>query len=172
MTCLLLLWSLLPLPLHTFIIPLLPCSRSLLTISLDIYLHRLVLSRQSRSSSYSLFPSYSFSFYDDASLRLGQALLGLCTLSSLYIYKPVYFLYSLSNFDLLNTASNIPRSLTPCLGSLLVFIVLLSRRFLRTFETPVSILMLEPLRKTLTVNLCLLESTFAPTRVKHNNRCM
>ena len=56
-------------------------------ITSDIYLLRPVLLRQLRSSSYSSFPSPSFLFYDDASLRLGQALLGLCALFLFYINR-------------------------------------------------------------------------------------
>ena len=51
----------------------------------DFYLHQLVLSCQLRSSTYSSLLSYSFSFYDDTSLGLGQVSLGLCTLLSSYI---------------------------------------------------------------------------------------
>ena len=54
-------------------------------ITLDSYLHRSVLSRRLRSSFYSSFPSCSFPFYADASLRLGQALLGPCAFFPLYI---------------------------------------------------------------------------------------
>ena len=44
-----------------------------------------------------------------------------------FLYKLLYFLYSLLNFDLLDTPSKIPRSSLLALGSLLVFVVLLSR---------------------------------------------
>ena len=54
-------------------------------ITSDIYLHRSVLLRRLHSSSYSSFPSPSFLFYDDASLWLGQVLLGPCTLFLFYI---------------------------------------------------------------------------------------
>ena len=57
------------------------CSR----ITSDFYLHRSVLSCRLRSSFYSSFPSRSFLFYDDASLRLGQALLGPCAFFLFYI---------------------------------------------------------------------------------------
>ena len=60
-----------------------PCQ--LLAIFSDFYLHRLVLLHRLHSSSYSLFPSYSSSFYGDTSLQLGQALLGPCVLSLFYI---------------------------------------------------------------------------------------
>ena len=62
----------------------------------------------------------------------------------LFLYKLSYFLYFPSNFDLLDTLSNIPRSLIPHLGPLLVFIVLLSQRFLETLDTPASVLTLVP----------------------------
>ena len=111
-------------------------------ISSDSYLHRSVLSCQLRSSSYSLLPSCSFLFCDDASLQLGQALLGPWMTSSSYINHRTSCI-SL-NFDLLNTPSNIPRSLLHISGPLLVFVVLLSRRFLEPLEPPASTLMPEP----------------------------
>ena len=54
-------------------------------IASDSYLLRSVLSRRLCSSLYSSFPSCSFPFYADASLRFRQALLGPCTFSSSYI---------------------------------------------------------------------------------------
>ena len=78
-------------------------------ISLDSYLHRSVLSHRLRSSFYSSFPLYSFPFYADESLRLGQALLGPCTFSFAYINQrtsctiPLTLTYSI-------IPSNIPRS--------------------------------------------------------------
>ena len=47
-------------------------------ITLDFYLHQSVLLRRLRSSPYSSFPSPPHLFYNDASFRLGQALLGPC----------------------------------------------------------------------------------------------
>ena len=54
-------------------------------ISSDFYLHRSVLLHQLRSSFYSSFPSCSSMFYDDASPRLGQVLLGPCKSILFYI---------------------------------------------------------------------------------------
>ena len=72
-----------------------PCRSSLLPeggiprlcsfVASDFHLHRLVLSHRLRSSFYSSFLSLSIPFYDDASLRLGQALLGPCAFFPFYI---------------------------------------------------------------------------------------
>ena len=81
------------------------CSR----VSSDSYLLRSILSRRLRSSCYSSFPSCSFPFYADASLRLGQALLGPCALSLLYINQRTSCIISLTlTYSIL--PSNIPRS--------------------------------------------------------------
>ena len=114
-------------------------------VSSDSYLHRLVLSRRLRNSRYSSFPSCSFPFYADASLRLGQALLGPCAFSLFYINQCTSCIISLTlTYSIL--PSNIPKVIAPCPGSLLVFIVLLSRCFSETFEPPASVLTLEPLK--------------------------
>ena len=95
-------------------------------ISSDSYLHRSVLSHRLRSSFYSSFPSCSFTFYADASLRLGQALLGPCAFSLFYINRRTSCIISLTlTYSIL--PSNIPKVIAPCLGFLLVSIVLLSR---------------------------------------------
>ena len=62
----------------------------------DIYLHRLVLLRRLCSSFYSSFPSPSFPFYDDASLWLGQALLGPCVLFLFYMNRHTSYIVSLT----------------------------------------------------------------------------
>ena len=92
--------------LSSFTFSLHPCW--FLTIFSDFYPHRLVLSHRLHSSFYTSLPSYSLTFYDDTSLCLGQALLGLCTLSSFYINCRISCI--LLNFDLLDHLSNIPRS--------------------------------------------------------------
>ena len=100
------------------------CCCSFLTISLDLHLHQSVLSHRLCSPTYSLFLSYSFSFYDDTSLRLGQALLGLCASSISYINCHIS-----GNLSLTLTYSILPQIyqghqfFTP--GSLLVPVALL-----------------------------------------------
>ena len=95
-------------PRRSFILPEGGTHRSYITS--DSYLLRSVLSRRLRSSFYSSIPPCSLSFYADASLRLGQALLGPCTFSLLYIS-----LRTSCNISLTLTysisPSNIPRSL-------------------------------------------------------------
>ena len=63
-----------------------------------------------------------------------------------FLYKSSYFLYRISNFDLLNTPLEYTKVIAPYLGTLLVFVVLLSRRSSETFEPPASVLTLEPLK--------------------------
>ena len=92
------------------------CPRWFFVISLDFNLHQSVLSHQLRSSFYSSFPPYSFSLYDDVSLWLGQALVGLCALPSFYINhrtsctSPLTLTYSIT--------SRIYQGLSPLISNL------------------------------------------------------
>ena len=140
-----------------------------LTISLDTHLHWSVLSCQLRSSDYSLFLSYSFSFYNDTSLRLGRALLGLCTFPDPYIN-----LRTSCNPSLTLTYSILPWIyqghwfFAP--GFLLVSIVLLSWHSSETFETLASVLTLESLKEDPLDELSSIEFMLVPTRAKCNTR--
>ena len=63
-----------------------------------------------------------------------------------YLYKPTYFLYRISNFDLLDTPLEYTKVIAPYPGFLLVLVVLLSRRSSETLEPPTSVLTFEPLK--------------------------
>ena len=110
---------------------------------------------------------YSFPFYDDASFGLGQVSLGPCTLLFSYINycTPSSFSWTLTY--------SIPPQIyqghwIPCLGFLLVFIVLLNWRSFETLEIPVSILTLEPLKDNPSSKHSSIESMLVPTQAKHN----
>ena len=52
-----------------------------------------------------------------------------------FLYKLLYFLYYISNFDLLDTPLEYTKVIASCLGSLLVSVVLLSRRSSENLRT-------------------------------------
>ena len=76
----------------------------------DSYLHQSVLSHRLRSSSYSSV-SISFSLVLRWCVPLIRAGVTWSVRIPPLLYKPSYFLHHISNFDLLDTYSNIPRSL-------------------------------------------------------------
>ena len=92
----------------------------------------------------------------------------LVRVHSPFLYKPSYFLYCLSNFDLLDTASNIPRSLLLTSGSLLVFVVLLSRRSSEPSNRQRPSWRSNPQRKNLWAISWSIKSMLVLTRTKHN----